>query len=115
MYLWPYVEQDNLVRRSTSTPSSSTCRPATIGNTLNGMTGAKVPLYYCPSDAGSDLDSPSAYYQRRRGNYVVNWGNAQYDTAAADLAPPFDHVGGNRSNARSSPGSPASPTAPPTR
>jgi prepilin-type processing-associated H-X9-DG protein len=61
------------------------------------MTGAKVPTYYCPSDSGSDLDSSNAYYQRRRGNYVVNWGNTKYDTAPGAAFAPFSHSGGNRS------------------
>src|SRR5262249_49133134 len=55
--------------------------------------------YYCPSDFGSDLNSASAYYQRARGNYVVNWGQALYDTATPQgvgLAP-FAHDGGSRS------------------
>src|SRR4051794_3460433 len=80
MYLWPYVEQDNLARQLNYDPQQFSLPPATNGGSLTGLTGAKVPLYYCPSDSGSDLDSPSAYYQRRRGNYVVNWGNTPYDT-----------------------------------
>jgi prepilin-type processing-associated H-X9-DG protein len=44
------------------------------------------------------LESPAAYYQRRRGNFVVNWGSTRYDTApnVAALAP-FHHLNGNRS------------------
>jgi prepilin-type N-terminal cleavage/methylation domain-containing protein/prepilin-type processing-associated H-X9-DG protein len=97
MYLWPYVEQDNLARQINLTNQQFYLPPATIGNTLNGLCGAKVPIYYCPSDNGSDLDSASAYYQRRRGNYVVNWGNAKYDTPPPSALAPFYHVNGNRS------------------
>jgi len=97
MYLWSFIEQDNLDRKN-DLKQPFYVPPGTIGNTLNGLTGAKVPLYYCPSDTGADLDSPAAFYQRRRGNYVVNWGNALYDTAPPTTGnAPFYHVGGNRS------------------
>ena len=96
MYLWAFIEQDNLSRKNDLTQPFYV-PPGTIGGTLNGLTGAKVPLYYCPSDSGADLDSSAAFYQRRRGNYVVNWGNAKYDTAPPTTGnAPFYHVGGNR-------------------
>ena len=96
-FLWPYVEQSVLTAKDVPT-NPFYVPPCTIGNTLNGLCGAKVPIYYCPSDIGSDLDSPNAYYQRRRGNYVVNWGNTKYDTAppTSGMAP-FAHLNGNRS------------------
>ncbi len=96
MYLWPYVEQNALAQRNNYTQPFY-APPGTIGNTMNGLCGARVPLYYCPSDNGSDLNSPSAYYQRTRGNYVVNWGNTPYDTPPSSATAPFYHVGGNRS------------------
>jgi len=100
MYLWPYIEQDNLSRQLNLSTQQFYLPPATNGGTLTGMTGAKVPLYYCPSDAGvgADLDSSGAYYQRRRGNYVINWGNAKYDTPPPSTGgAPFAHANGNRS------------------
>jgi prepilin-type processing-associated H-X9-DG protein len=98
MYLWPYVEQGSLAAGLNLNTQQFYDTPATIGGTLNGRTGAKVPIYYCPSDNGADLDSSGAFYQRRRGNYVVNWGPAQYDTAPnAALTAPFFHMNGNRS------------------
>ena len=98
MYLWPYVEQGVLSSGIDLNSQQFYLPPATVGNTLNGRTGAKVPIYYCPTDAGSDLDSASAYYQRRRGNYVVNWGQTRYDTAPnLGALAPFYHVNGNRS------------------
>ena len=97
MYLWPFIEQSALVRQINLSTQDFYTPPATIGNTLNGATGAKVPLYYCPSDSGADLDSSAAYYQRRRGNYVVNWGQTYYDTAPSQASQaPFYHTGGNR-------------------
>lgn len=97
MYLWAFIEQNNLANQNIIA-NHFYAPPGTIGGTLNGLTGAKVQLYYCPSDNGSDLDSPGAYYQRRRGNYVVNWGNVLYGTAAVGgNRAPFGHDGGNRS------------------
>lgn len=96
MYLWAYVEQNALAQRN-NLNQPFYVPPGTIGNTLNGLCGAYVPLYYCPSDNGSDLNSHSAFYQRRRGNYVVNWGNTKYDTAPGAATAPFYHVNGHRS------------------
>jgi prepilin-type N-terminal cleavage/methylation domain-containing protein/prepilin-type processing-associated H-X9-DG protein len=97
MYLWPYVEQDNLARQINLNTQNFYLPPATIGNTMTGLCGSRVSIYYCPSDSGSDLNSPSAYYQRARGNYVVNWGNTRYDTAPGGVTAPFYHMNGNRS------------------
>ena len=82
MHLWEFMEQIRLAKQNNlSEPFYEP--PGTIGKTLNGLCGQSVPAYYCPSDNGSDLNSPDAYYQRRRGNYVVNWGATKYDTAPA--------------------------------
>ncbi len=97
MHLWSYVEQSNLASRNDLTQPFYSA-PGTQGGTMNGLCGANVPLYNCPSDLGSDLNMATATYQRRRGNYVVNWGNAQYDTAAPGPGgAPFAHTGGSRS------------------
>ncbi len=98
MYLWPYIEQTALSSKINLTTQHFYLAPATIGNTLNGLTGAKVPLYYCPSDNGSDLTV--SYYQRRRGNYVVNWGVTRYGSNPGGVTAPFAHLNGNRSTSR---------------
>ena len=68
--------------------------PATIAGTLDGLTGQFVQLYYCPSDIGSDQTVGN--YQRRRGNYVVNWGNSKYGQADEPVGKaPFSHINGN--------------------
>jgi prepilin-type processing-associated H-X9-DG protein len=62
-----------------------------------------VALYLCPSDNGK-IDQDVGFYQRTRGNYAVNWGNALYDDqrtgSAATAVPtnfgPFYHNGGFR-------------------
>jgi len=79
MHLWAYVEQtalatQNDLNRNFHEP------PSTIYNTMNGLCGARVPLYRCPSDNGSDLSNPSQQYCRTRGNYAICWGNTPYDT-----------------------------------
>lgn len=98
MFLWPYIEQGNLdVQNDYSQPFN--IAPCTIAGTMKGLCGYKLKMYYCPSDygVGANLDAPGETYQRCRGNYVVNWGNAKYDdpTPVAALAP-FSHVNGNR-------------------
>src|SRR5262245_59255686 len=82
MYVWPYVEQDNLARQN-NYKNPFYVPPATVWFTLNGLCGQHVPVYLCPSDNGL-IDQSVGQYQRTRGNYVVNWGNALYD----DRRPP---------------------------
>jgi len=50
-----------------------------------------VAIYYCPLDLliGHDQDDPNDTYPRRRGNYVVNWGNAIYDSPPPVGSAPF--------------------------
>ncbi len=97
--LWLYVEQGSLAGRDDLTqPFYSP--PCTILNTMQGLLGVHVPLYYCPADQGADLDNvPANTYGRTRGNYVVNWGNAKYDDttiAKGASSAPFAHVQGLR-------------------
>ena len=102
MYLWPYVEQ-NAMAQQNNLNEHFYLRPATIPNTLNGLCGARVPIYLCPSDNGT-VDQSTGFYQRTRGNYMVNWGNALYDdrrttsagTAVGQNFGPFYHIGGFR-------------------
>jgi prepilin-type N-terminal cleavage/methylation domain-containing protein/prepilin-type processing-associated H-X9-DG protein len=104
MHVWPYVEQSVLSQKITNLATQQFYGPpATINGTLNGPTGAKVPIYYCPSDFGVDLDDSKETYQRRRGNYVVNWGNAFYypqntNGAVPTALAPFSLANGNRHN-----------------
>jgi len=98
MYVWPYIEQTALASQVNLATQQFYTAPATIPGTLNGLTGAKVPLYSCPSDTGADLDASGETYMRRRGNYVVNWGQTYYDTAPnTGFLAPFYHMSGNRS------------------
>jgi prepilin-type processing-associated H-X9-DG protein len=106
MHLWPYIEETALHAQN-DPKQHFYVPPGTIGGTLNGLTGRYVTMYYCPSDEGSDQTVGN--YQRRRGNYVVNWGNSRYgrDERDATQTPPgspstapFSHVAGNRTMPR---------------
>ena len=110
MYVWPYIEQQNLYNSIQAGGGSITTQqfynpPCTVPYTLNGLCGAQVPQYYCPDDLGlgHNQNDPNTYYDRARGNYVVNWGNATYPdggtaTQAANNAypgrAPFAHATG---------------------
>jgi prepilin-type N-terminal cleavage/methylation domain-containing protein len=99
MYLWSFIEEYPL-DAANELDQHFYLPPGTIGGTLNGLTGQYVSLYYCPSD---DLgqDQIEGNYQRRRGNYVVNWGNSRYgQMPEPDGKAPFSHVNGNRSEPR---------------
>jgi prepilin-type N-terminal cleavage/methylation domain-containing protein/prepilin-type processing-associated H-X9-DG protein len=102
LFVWPYIEQDNLYRQTVpNVPFYNP--PHTIWNTLNGLCGRRVPIYLCPSDNGK-IDQDVGFYQRTRGNYAVNWGNALYDdtrtpptgTAVSTNFGPFYHNDGRR-------------------
>ena len=102
LFLWPYVEQDNLYRQTV--PSIPFYNPPhTIHGTMTGLCAQRVKIYLCPTDIGQ-IDQNVGTYQRTRGNYVVNWGHALYDdtrtpptgTATGDRFGPFYHAGGLR-------------------
>lgn len=106
MHLWSFIEEDGLVRiNDLEKPFYQA--PGTIGGTMNGLTGQYVSMYYCPSDGGGN-DQTQGNYQRRRGNYVVNWGNRKYGkeggggrfaaVTTVNGEAPFSHKKGNRSN-----------------
>lgn len=98
MRLWPYIEQGTLDMRN-DFKRAFFVEPGTIHYTLNGLTGQYVPMYYCPSDVGSD--QTVGEYQRRRGNYVVNWGNVTYKwPLELEGIAPFSYVEGNSRNPR---------------
>src|SRR5438874_7577401 len=82
-FVWPYTEQANLTNKDDLTQPFYV-PPCTVYYTLNGLCGAYVPLYYCPSDTlGADQDVASQQYDRRRGNYVVNWGSFKYHSSGS--------------------------------
>ncbi|MAT69225.1 MAG: prepilin-type cleavage/methylation domain-containing protein [Planctomycetaceae bacterium] len=97
MHLWPYIEQTNLdAANDLDLPFYNP--PVTIHNTLDGLGGVAVPMYNCPTDFGVGRDQSVGTYQRRRGNYVVNWGTARYGRAynedRGNGIAPFSQVNG---------------------
>jgi prepilin-type N-terminal cleavage/methylation domain-containing protein len=99
MYLWPFIEETNL-DSANNIDQPFYLPPGTIAGTLDGLTGVYVDMYYCPSDSGGS-DQTVGTYQRRRGNYVVNWGNARYgQVEEPDGLAPFSHIRGSRSRPR---------------
>src|SRR5262245_15873752 len=102
MFVWPYVEQNNLSRQTVpDVPFYNP--PHTIHFTMNGLCGQKVPIYFCPTDTGT-VEQNVGQYQRIRGNYVVNWGNTLYgdtrtgttSTSVPNMFGPFYHTAGLR-------------------
>lgn len=76
MYLYPFIEQNNLAALN-DINGNLYDPPFTIAGTMDGVGGQAVPIYRCPSDAQGQ-DQVSGTYQRRRGNYVVNWGHVTF-------------------------------------
>src|SRR5262245_3157846 len=63
MYLWPYIDQSMLTRSLDYNTQPFYTPPCTQYNTMNGYCGARVPVYYCPSDnPGRDQDDLSQTY-----------------------------------------------------
>jgi prepilin-type processing-associated H-X9-DG protein len=99
MYLWPYIEQSALANQN-NYGEHFYLAPGTISGTMNGLCAKHVPIYLCPSDGGGTRDQDQGTYQRTRGNYVVNWGNAWYgQNPHPAAAAPFYHRNGSRGNA----------------
>lgn len=100
MHLWPYIEETALAAAN-ALEKNFYDPPGTIGNSMDGLTGRFVTIYYCPDDLGIGSDQTADYYQRRRGNYVINWGNSKYGQILEPKArAPFSHIFGDRSNPR---------------
>jgi prepilin-type N-terminal cleavage/methylation domain-containing protein len=96
-HLWPFIEQGNTANLYGNVYSQQFYTPnATIYNTMQGATGAKVNQYYCPSEYGANIDDPSQTYDRCRGNYIVNWGpNGIYAAPNPGAFGPFGDYNGN--------------------
>src|SRR5262245_26436386 len=81
--LWPFIEQQNLYNQYNFAVGFYLA-PNTIGGgnastiNLNGPTGTRVKIYYCPSDRyGAMQTSNTDLYWRAKGNYQLNWGHIQ--------------------------------------
>ncbi len=71
--LWPYLDQSALYNQWDQAQIFSNA-PNTIDSSLSGPSGAKLDLYYCPSDpnAGSAWFRQDGVKWRARSNYAVN-------------------------------------------
>jgi prepilin-type N-terminal cleavage/methylation domain-containing protein/prepilin-type processing-associated H-X9-DG protein len=77
-HLWAYVEEGPLASAN-DLKQPFYVAPMTIANTDDGLAMKYVPIYLCPSDPeGQDINAAKEQYHRRRGNYVVNWGNQKH-------------------------------------
>jgi prepilin-type processing-associated H-X9-DG protein len=93
--MWPYVEQKGLYD-SYKQEEHFYLPPNTIGGgnaataNLDGPTGKRVKLYYCPSDRfGAVLTSQGDLYWRAKGNYQLNFGPIMHPHPNAASAPPL--------------------------
>jgi prepilin-type N-terminal cleavage/methylation domain-containing protein/prepilin-type processing-associated H-X9-DG protein len=92
-HLWPHVEEGPMAEENNLEKNFYEA-PMTIANTDQGLAMRFVAIYYCPDD-GEGVDLTGDQYRRRRGNYVVNFGN-QRTTATEVLygVAPFSNIGG---------------------
>lgn len=104
LHVWPYIEANALADKGDPTVAFYN-PPYTIHNTMNGLCGQPLKIYYCPSDARGIKRQDVGTYQRVRGSYVINWGKALYDDVSATGTAamtstnhgPFLHEDGSRS------------------
>jgi prepilin-type processing-associated H-X9-DG protein len=92
--LWPFIEQKALYDQYNFSvgfylaPNSIGGGNASTAN-LNGPTGQRVKIYYCPSDRfGAVQTSVDDPYYRAKGNYQLNWGHIQQPDPNYSLANP---------------------------
>jgi len=86
MYLWAYIEQTAMADKNDLTQPFY-MPPGTLSGTMKGLCGQFVAQYFCPSDIGDATQNGSGVtYERIRGNYVVNWGNAIYPAGGTPTA-----------------------------
>ena len=97
-FLWNHLEQANL-DGNMDFSTEFWQPPGTIRNTADGLMAQDIPAYKCPSDSGLDQIVAGEAFQRIRGNYVVNWGNADFIIRNNTAMPepggiaPFSHDG----------------------
>jgi prepilin-type N-terminal cleavage/methylation domain-containing protein/prepilin-type processing-associated H-X9-DG protein len=92
-HLWPHVEEGPLASQNDLKKDFHDA-PMTILDSDNGLAMVFVTIYFCPDD-GEGQDLRKGKYRRRRGNYVVNFGNQKI--AATDVLvgiAPFSNVAG---------------------
>lgn len=102
MKLWPFIEQTAL-DAAMDPEGSLDDPPFNIRGTLDGLGGVDVPLYRCPSDPNGEPITTGDRH-RRRGNYVVNWGQVPFGGSYVPIygpgVAPFRHRGGKTTDPR---------------
>jgi prepilin-type N-terminal cleavage/methylation domain-containing protein len=94
MHLWSFVDEAPLALRN-QLETDFLLKPGTIAYSMRGLTGHYLTLYYCPTDEGGS-DQTVGEFQRRRGNFVVNWGNVSHlFSLELEGNAPFSYVNGN--------------------
>jgi prepilin-type N-terminal cleavage/methylation domain-containing protein len=92
-HLWAHVEEGPLASQNDLKKAFFEA-PMTISSADTGLAMQFVTIYYCPDD-GEGQDLTKGQYRRRRGNYVVNFGNQK--VSATDVLvgiAPFSSVAG---------------------
>jgi prepilin-type N-terminal cleavage/methylation domain-containing protein/prepilin-type processing-associated H-X9-DG protein len=73
VFLWPYVEQDNLYKQYDFSKGFWEL-PNCIPNSTDGLIAQPVPIYMCPSDSRSRPIHMGDQYWRAKGSYAINFG-----------------------------------------
>ena len=75
-FLWPFIEQQNLYDKYDFKKNLWDGIGLATGN--ESCVLVQVPLYFCPSDRKGKWLPPADSHSRSRGNYVLNWGAADF-------------------------------------
>ena len=79
-FLWPYLEQMTLFQQYDFKLPFHWGNPKT-GN--EGLSCVQLPIYFCASDRVGMWQPPADRFYRSRGNYVLNWGNGNFNQTSA--------------------------------
>jgi len=71
-FVLPYLEQTAMANALNMSATFYDIKNTTV-------TQATINVFLCPSDPGQDTVYHSSFPDRRKGNYMVNWGNSHYD------------------------------------
>ncbi|HTQ37806.1 MAG TPA: DUF1559 domain-containing protein [Pirellulales bacterium] len=98
--LWAFIEEKGLSNQFNINLDWN-LPPNTNTDSMTGLTGQYVDLYYCPTDTEGNDQTGANDDERRRGNYAVNWGNSTYgqNPEPAGIAP-FSQIKGNAATPR---------------
>jgi len=77
-FLWPHIGQQALFDRYDFDLPFHHPYHLSQGTGNEPLVLVQVPLYFCPSDRRGMWVSPADDHNRSRGNYVLNWGAADF-------------------------------------